>query len=275
MKRKSVVALFVASVMGVACGSSTKNPFHGIGGAAPTGGSAGATAGTTGGTAGGMAAMGGMPNGGAPTAGYSGAGRANGGTAAGGNSGSGGVAAGTSGGVSTGGAPVGGKAGTGGAGGNGAGGGIGGESGASAGGAGGNDSEHGFDCGTAARCDPGQVCVSCSVGTLTNGVHRCVPHPVDDPTDYEEAVDDCLTEPKYEECDGPEDCGSGEHCVAKAGNEGTMRCRSTPAEMDGSCCFACGALVDCTLCRTTTDCPDPQDECEPVQSGPAGLMGCQ
>jgi hypothetical protein len=271
MKRKSVVALFIVNVMGVACGSSTKHPFYGTGGAATTGGTAGATAGT----AGGVAAMGGTLSGGAPSAGNSGAGVAAGGRSGSGNSGQGGVAAGTGGGVSTGGAPLGGKAGRGGEGGNTVSGGIGGEAGAAAGGEGGADSELGFACGTAARCDRGRVCVSCSVGVLTNGVLRCVPHPVDDAAGYDEAVDDCVTDPRYEECDGPEDCRSGEHCVAVAGPEGTMRCRGMPADTNGSCCFACGALVDCTLCRTAADCPNPQDECEPVQSGPAGLMGCQ
>jgi hypothetical protein len=118
--------------------------------------------------------------------------------------------------------------------------------------------------------------VKCPMGSPIDRTTRCVPHPVDDRAGFDEAVEECLSEPTtYEECDGPEDCESGEYCVAASGPEGLSRCRATPATGFETCCFACNALLNCTLCRTSADCPAERSECEPVQMGPAGLLGCQ
>jgi hypothetical protein len=272
MKREVVGALFLASALGAACGNSSENFFDAPGGKASAGRNAGGSAGMAGGGAGGTAGTGGIPIAGGPTAGSSGTGPM-GGAPAGGNAGRGGAAAGI-GGMPSGGASPGGNAGTAGASGSTAGGGIGGAAGAAGGGKGGTPSEAGFDCGSAPRCQIDEVCVTCRVGASGNVMVRCAPHPVVDPVEYGDAVAECTTDPTYEECDGPEDC-DGEYCVAKAEVGGSMRCRSMPAGELGSCCFACGAPLDCTLCRKTADCPDPEHECAPVLSGPAGLMGCQ
>ena len=109
-----------------------------------------------------------------------------------------------------------------------------------------------------------------------NSVLRCVPHPLAQPANYAAAIADCLNSPtSYDDCDGPEDCAPGEYCVAIEGSQGLSRCRSAPATGSKSCCFACNALTNCTLCKTNADCPASEKTCAPVQSGPAGLKGCQ
>jgi hypothetical protein len=287
--QKVVGPLLLVVTLGSACGKSSSKDVGGIGGKGSAGTSAGAVAGTTQGTTGGAHAAGGVrnggaPAGGAPTAGIPGTGGTDagtsgaaphGGTPSAGNAGSGGASAGTAAGMASGGAPAAGNAGIGAGGESAASGGTLGEAGAPAGGAGGARSELGFDCGSA-RCARGEVCVRCPLGSPIDGTHRCVPHPETDPSSYAEAVAECFAEPTaYEECDGPEDCASGEHCVAKAEPSGLSRCGSMPATGFETCCFACNALLNCTLCRTSADCPAQRNECEPVQMGPAGLLGCQ
>ena len=142
--------------------------------------------------------------------------------------------------------------------------------GGSAGGAGfgGGNPLLGIDCADA-RCEPGQACVVCSPDDGTPGAQRCVPHPVQDPAGYAAATAGCRPTSIYNDCDGPEDCAPEEFCVAREEQDGFIRCRTMPANTS-FCCFSCGAPTDCTLCRTTDDCPDEQT-CQPVETG---LMGC-
>lgn len=132
----------------------------------------------------------------------------------------------------------------------------------------------GFAC-DSKRCSIGQACVYCA---RAEGSFRiCVPNPASDPAGFEAGTAIC-GEPRptsFIECDGPEDCPATRYCVASEGaGNGGMRCRDEPSTVGGSCCFACGALTDCTLCRSSADCPD-NVACEPAQSAPAGIMGCK
>jgi hypothetical protein len=104
------------------------------------------------------------------------------------------------------------------------------------------------------RCLPGNVCVACPA---PGGLEwLCVPHPVTEPAAHAEATAHCQPRPvDYDECDGPEDCQADDYCVAREGIDGGQRCRDAPSPVSGSCCFTCGALPDCTLCRDDSDCP--------------------
>lgn len=129
----------------------------------------------------------------------------------------------------------------------------------------------GFAC-DLARCSVGEACVMCINGDT--GGRKCVPSPTVDPSGFATATASCESVlPTFNECDGPEDCPGFQYCVAAESANGFMRCRNEPSSMNGSCCFACGALTDCTLCRSAADCPD-NAACEPAQSAPAGVMGC-
>ena len=239
----------MAALLASACGKSSHDDLHASAGA-ETGGAAGtspnpAGAGTRSGGAAGTvgAAVSGTGGGGETWSG--------GGTSNGGGSGSANAGAGTAGGQS------------------------GGSAGAPAGGSGGADADLGFQCGSAEHCDVGQACVRCML-SQDNSVLRCVPHPIDQPTGYAAAMADCLNSPtSFDDCDGPEDCAPGEYCVAMEGAQGLSRCRSAPATGLKSCCFACDALTNCTLCKTNADCPASEKTCAPVLSGPASLKGCQ
>ena len=130
----------------------------------------------------------------------------------------------------------------------------------------------GFDC-DSRRCSVGQACIRCFVDGTSSRI--CVPSPAGAPADFATATEACakpLTA-SFDECDGPEDCPVAQYCVAAEGANSFMRCRDQPS-IGGSCCFACGALTDCTLCRSAADCPN-NAACQPAQSAPAGIMGCQ
>jgi hypothetical protein len=131
----------------------------------------------------------------------------------------------------------------------------------------------GFDC-DSKRCAAGQACIRCFVGDTSSRI--CVPSPSGDPAGFATATAACEQPlPKiFDECDGPEDCPGAQYCVAAESANGFMRCRDEPSAANGSCCFACGALTNCTLCRSAADCPENR-VCEPAQSAPAGIMGCQ
>jgi hypothetical protein len=130
----------------------------------------------------------------------------------------------------------------------------------------------GFAC-DSKRCSVGQACIYCAVGASSSRI--CVPSPSADPAGFATAMAACdqPLSTSFNECDGPEDCPAKRYCVAAEGGEGFMRCRDEPSSATGSCCFACGALTDCTLCRSAADCPG-NVACEPAQSAPAGVMGC-
>jgi hypothetical protein len=130
----------------------------------------------------------------------------------------------------------------------------------------------GFEC-DSKRCSVGQACINCFVGGSSSRI--CVPSPSGDAAGFATATAACeqpLTK-SFNECDGPEDCPETRYCVAAEGDYSFMRCRDEPSSAGGSCCFACGALTDCTLCRSAADCPD-NVACEPAQSAPANVMGC-
>jgi hypothetical protein len=130
----------------------------------------------------------------------------------------------------------------------------------------------GFEC-DSERCSVGQACIRCFVPG--SSLRICVPSPSGDPAGFAAATAACeqpLTK-SFDECDGPEDCPATRYCVAAEGDNSFMRCRDEPSSASGSCCFACGAATDCTLCRSAADCPD-NVACEPAQSAPAGVMGC-
>lgn len=130
----------------------------------------------------------------------------------------------------------------------------------------------GFAC-DSKRCSVGQACIRCFVEGTSSRI--CVPSPAVAPAGFAAATESCdkpLTT-VFDECDGPEDCPAAQSCVAAEAANGFMRCRDQPSTA-GSCCFACGALTDCTLCRSTADCPG-NAVCQPAQSAPAGIMGCQ
>jgi hypothetical protein len=130
----------------------------------------------------------------------------------------------------------------------------------------------GFDC-DSKRCSVGQACIRCFVNGTSSRI--CVPSPTAAPAGFAAATESCekpLTA-IFDECDGPEDCAAAQYCVAAEGTNGFMRCREQPS-IGGSCCFACGALTDCTLCRSAADCPN-NAACQPAQSAPPGIMGCQ
>lgn len=128
----------------------------------------------------------------------------------------------------------------------------------------------GFEC-DLARCSVGQACFRCILGDVVS--RKCVPSPSVDPAGFSEATLGCMQPVVFNDCDGPEDCPGFQYCVAAESGNGFMRCRNEPSSVNGSCCFACGALTDCTLCRSAADCPD-HAACEPAQSAPAGIMGC-
>jgi hypothetical protein len=128
----------------------------------------------------------------------------------------------------------------------------------------------GIECGDQ-LCSIGQACIRCQVEGM--GEQLCVPHPEADPTGYAAAIEPCDPAPNsvFDDCDGPEDCPADQFCVAREGPDGFMRCRDMPS-MQHSCCFACGALTDCTICRSDQDCPD-DETCEPAQA--ADVLGCR
>jgi len=131
----------------------------------------------------------------------------------------------------------------------------------------------GFAC-DAKRCSVGQACIRCMVEGTSSRI--CVPSPATAPAGYAAATETCdkpLTT-VFDECDGPEDCSAAQFCVAAEGPNGFMRCRDQPSTSTGSCCFACGAPTDCTLCRSAADCPG-NVACQPAQAAPAGIMGCE
>lgn len=118
----------------------------------------------------------------------------------------------------------------------------------------GGDPLLGVDC-RDQRCVPGNVCVVCSAPSGLEWL--CVPHPVTQPAAHAEATAQCEPQPaEYDECDGPEDCQPAQYCVARQGIDGGQRCRDAPSPVSGSCCFTCGALPNCTLCREDSDCPE-------------------
>jgi hypothetical protein len=207
-----------------------------------------------------------------PVAGKNAGGAAGGGSVSGGATGQAGVAAGGRSGAAgsaeagAAGARPGGSSNTGGSGGESSGGAAMGEGGAG----GAPDRWLGVDC-RDQRCLPGNVCVTCTGASGLQGL--CAPHPTIDSDGYAEATAQCEPRPReYDECDGPEDCAENQYCVARqGGDDGGQRCRDMPSPASGSCCFTCGALPDCTLCRDDSDCPEGRS-CSVVYEA---LMGCK
>ncbi|HVY29566.1 MAG TPA: hypothetical protein VHB79_23565 [Polyangiaceae bacterium] len=134
-----------------------------------------------------------------------------------------------------------------------------------------DDGRAGFPC-RGSWCEPGQACLTCCLADGAGCSSRCVPHPALDPAGYDDESALCQAPLRFDECDGPEDCAAGQFCVAREGaKDGFRRCRDAPSTVH-SCCFACDALTDCTLCHDSHDCP-VGESCQPnlVDDG----MGCR
>jgi len=105
----------------------------------------------------------------------------------------------------------------------------------------------GFPC-ERDTCVPGEVCINCDFfGDALPLI--CAPDPELDEAGYDVRVQEagCLGVNPEWECDGPEDCALGEHCVASLG---------LPYPL-GACVSAlpCEAPYGCVLCRSDADCP--------------------
>jgi hypothetical protein len=120
-------------------------------------------------------------------------------------------------------------------------------------------------------CAIGEACINCQLERRSE--RFCVRHPIGDPTGYAADINVCDPPPNgvFDDCDGPEDCAADQYCVAREGPDGFMRCRDLPSTQH-SCCFACGAPTDCTICRSAEDCPEGET-CSPAAA--ANVMGCQ
>ena len=152
--------------------------------------------------------------------------------------------------------------------------------GAPAAGEGGASNEPGGDGFACERhtCVPGEVCVNCDFfGDAFPLI--CAPDPELDQAGYDARVEEagCLAVYPQRECDGPEDCTSGEYCVygAKPGQFGAACTTESelPDPVTQFCCFTCDAFPKCTLCWTDEDCPEAQ-LCAPVDAS-GGLGGCR
>jgi hypothetical protein len=136
-----------------------------------------------------------------------------------------------------------------------------GASGAGAGGVGGD----GVECGDT-QCQVGEVCASCRGPESILLI--CAAHPDTDPAGFAEATAECQNDAQLNDCDGPEDCGADQYCVAF----GNTRCSPEPPSRN-FCCFSCGAVPECVLCRSDEDCPGGAS-CVEVLDAPGGF-GCQ
>jgi hypothetical protein len=108
-------------------------------------------------------------------------------------------------------------------------------------------------------CVPGDVCVNCDFfGGAVPLI--CTPDPDLDPDGYQASIEEagCLAVNPMFECDGAEDCASGERCVADSGE--TYRAGACVAEVP------CEAPYTCVICRTEDDCPSPSSCGSEVQS---------
>jgi hypothetical protein len=113
-------------------------------------------------------------------------------------------------------------------------------------------------------CAPGEVCIDCD--NATDLVPRvCVPHPETDPEGFAAETASCGGAPLAYECDGPEDCATGERCIADPQapmdplteyRYGRCFAGSPPCEPDGNC----------VVCREDADC-DPGVQCAPRVQG--------
>lgn len=106
----------------------------------------------------------------------------------------------------------------------------------------------GFSCG-GAWCDIGRRCVLCT------DHNRCVPDAERDPGGYAEEMTGCeLSLPSWVECDGHEDCPSGEFCVSNRNGLICTAAADLPAVQ--SCCPICLVITSCIRCWSDTDCPE-------------------
>jgi hypothetical protein len=134
----------------------------------------------------------------------------------------------------------------------------------------------GFPC-NGDHCELGERCAFCEKAEGT--VARCAPDPDEDPDGYHAAMAGCMdaNSAQFSDCDGPEDCKSGEYCVygAKPGQFGAQCTTESelPDPVTQFCCFTCDALPECTLCWSDEDCPEAQ-LCTPVDAS-GGVGGCR
>lgn len=137
---------------------------------------------------------------------------------------------------------------------------------------GGDGPKPGFDCDGAEHCDRGERCVDCALGASSVGL--CAPNPDEDAEAYRAAVAGCRgVGSDFSDCDGPEDCASGEYCVVADGRT-SGRCQSEPGSELATCCFSCDAPPICTLCWIDNDCP-MGFLCSPTDGAPNDVGGCR
>jgi hypothetical protein len=267
----ALVPLWLAS-----CGGESRdtpsgaNRRGGTGGTDGSSGSGGSSGGSGSPTSGG-AMSGGAMSGGATSGGATSGGATSGGATTGGSSGSpegGDAGEPVTGGSSGNGGNAGGGAGSGGSRPGGAGGSSG--SGSSVGGEG---PAPGFPCFDQGDCVSGTRCVTCRLGEV-DYTSFCAPDPDKDPNGYETATEDCIEEPRYSDCDGPEDCPQGKYCAYTTSNFRAHCVTESDLPTVSTCCFTCDAAPICTLCWNDSDCPEAL-VCVQAPVAPRGVGGCR
>jgi hypothetical protein len=111
-----------------------------------------------------------------------------------------------------------------------------------------DDASLGFPCGLQARCVPRERCISCQRALLVYEL-LCVPDPDRDPNGYAAQTRDCASVRDFSDCDGPEDCASGEFCIVDDARG--ARCNSEPVLNP---CWGCD-LAKGTFCHVDEQCP--------------------
>jgi len=131
-----------------------------------------------------------------------------------------------------------------------------------------DDASLGFACGVQLRCVPAERCVTCERALLTYEL-LCVPDPDRDPNGYAEQTRDCMSVRVFRDCDGPEDCASGEFCIVNMADAIGARCDSQPVLNP---CWSCNAVRG-TFCHVDEHCP-VGTHCGDVGYG-QDIRGCQ
>ena len=146
------------------------------------------------------------------------------------------------------------------------------QGGQASGGANGVGPMPGIVCITGMRCDPGNICALCAIGTSQSVV--CAPEPANDPDGYAAATAACSLASVLQQCDGPEDCAADEHCIVGKDNTITAQCSADYAGDAPECRFAGLPMhPNCTLCWSDADCPETQ-QCRFVTGLPNKVGGC-
>jgi hypothetical protein len=124
----------------------------------------------------------------------------------------------------------------------------------------------GFACGAALHCAVIERCVSCQ-RSVTQYDLLCVPDPDRDPAGYADQTRDCQSARDFTDCDGPEDCKSGQFCIVDGV---TPHCSDVPSPAS---CWACN-LARGQFCHVDGDCPSGLICTDDIGFG-SGIRGCQ